>query len=528
MQPPDIGFRPTIGDAIKRAAREFGDTDYLVSLEERYTYAEAERLSAAIARRMLARGIGKGTRVGLFFTYGGDWLLSWLAASRIGALVMPFSTFYTPRELRTALRIGDVDVLIAPERVLETDVPAFLLEALPSLAGHGTGPLRLPEAPFLRRIWTTRPVGHHWASDFDLFADPHADDADERLLDAVEEQVFPADPAVVVYTSGTTAEPKGVVLTHGTVMRQTSIMAGHQRRWAGDLPPKFFTTMPFFWVGGILSVAGALHEPVTVLCLPRPRPGPAMELIERERGTAVVGFPTFVQELRAHPDFPERDLSSAPMLLEGPADLSMTGVPGETPTHRSLSESGGSFFCTDIRIIDPSTGLPVPRGAEGELLIRGPGAMEGYLKRERWEVFDADGWYHTGDRVYQSEDESDGRLFFAGRTTELIKSAGANVSPKEVEAVLDEFDEIRHSLVVGLDDPDRGQVVAAVVVPKDPKTWDTQAMRAKAREALSGYKVPRRWFIADDARLPLLPSGKPDRRRLAALIREGTTFSEAP
>jgi acyl-CoA synthetase (AMP-forming)/AMP-acid ligase II len=256
MHPPDIGFRPTIGDAIKRAAREFGDTDYLVTLEERYTYAEAERLSAAIARRMLARGIGKGTRVGLFFTYGGEWLLSWLAASRIGALVMPFSTFYTPRELRTALRIGDVDVLIAPDRVLETDVPAFLAEALPSLADHGTGPLRLPEAPFLRRVWTTRPVGRHWASDFDLFAAPRADDADDRLLAAVEEQVFPADPAVVVYTSGTTAEPKGVVLTHGTVMRQTSIMAGHQRRWAGDLPAKFFTTMPFFWVGGILSVAG--------------------------------------------------------------------------------------------------------------------------------------------------------------------------------------------------------------------------------------------------------------------------------
>jgi acyl-CoA synthetase (AMP-forming)/AMP-acid ligase II len=245
-----------------------------------------------------------------------------------------------------------------------------------------------------------------------------------------------------------------------------------------------------------------------------------MELIERERGTTVLGWPTFVQVIRAHPDYPKRDLSSAPILVEGPADVSMRGVPGQTPTHRGMSETAGSFFSTGIRIVDPTTGEPVPRGAEGELLVRGPGAMAGYYKKEAWEVFDDDGWFRTGDIVAQLPD--DPRLFFGGRTTELIKSAGANVSPKEVEAVLDEFEEVQHSFVVGIEDEQRGEAVVAVVVPRDPAAFDPSAVEAKAREALSAYKVPRRYVVARQHDIPLLATGKPDRRRLAAMVRAGT------
>ncbi|WP_405136561.1 class I adenylate-forming enzyme family protein [Nocardia sp. NBC_01388] len=525
MVPVDIGLRPTIPEALRRAAREFGHVDYLVSMEERYTFADAERLSGWIARRMLAHGIGKGTRVGLFFTYGGEWLLTWLAASRIGAFVMPFSTFYSAAELRTALRIGDVDVLIAPDMVLNIDVAALLEEALPSLAGQSAESLRLSEAPFLRRVWTTRPVVREWATDFPLCSEPGPSDADRDLLAAAEEQVFPSDPAVAVYTSGSTAEPKGVVLTHGTVMRQSSIMAAHQQFWADGLPPKYLTTMPLFWVGGILAITGALHQPMTVLCLPRLEPGPALQLLERERGTAVIGFPTFVQRMRSHPDFTRRDLTSARMLLEGPADVSMINVPGEAPIHRGMSESGGSFLTTETVVVDPATGIEVPPGVAGELWIRGPGVMEGYLKKERWEVFDADGWYHTGDRVHRLVDASDNRVFFDGRYNELIKSAGANVSPQEVEAVLDEFETIRCSFVVGVDDESRGEAVAAVLVLEQDANWDPAGVIAGARAALSSYKVPRRWFVSDERQLPFLPTGKINRRQLRQLI-AGSALTE--
>lgn len=518
MIPPDVGIRPTIPDALRRAAAEQGASDYLVSLDERYTFAEAEAISAQLARRLLSRGVGKGTRVGLFFTYGGEWLMLWLALSRIGALVMPFSTFYSPRELATALRIGDVQFLFAPAKVLKTVTADHFEEALPSLAGQRAGRLELSEAPYLRQVFTTSPVGRPWAEEFDLWAAASDADVTRSLLDHVERQVFPSDPAVVVYTSGSTAEPKAVVHTHGTVIRQTSIMGYHQQMWAGELQPKFLCTMPFFWVGGILAVAGALQSGVTLLCLPKLEAGPALELLERERGTGVTGFPTFMQELRAHPDFTRRDVSSARMLVEGPSDISMIGVEGEFPTHRSLSESGGSFFSTEVKVVDPETGVAVPRGEQGELLIRGPGVMEGYLKRERWEIFDADGWYHTGDRVFLAEDESDPRIFYGGRYTELIKSGGANVSPKEVEALLDEFDEITSAFVVGVPDDAHGEVVVAIVVPKDRATWNDVEMTGRARNMLSTYKVPRRWVLVNDDDIPLLPTGKVDRRRLGELV----------
>ena len=179
--------------------------------------------------------------------------------------------------------------------------------------------------------------------------------------------------------------------------------------------------MPFFWVGGLLATTGALHEPVTLLVLPRLDAATALDLVERERATGIVGWPAFTQRLREHPTFASRDLSSAPMLRDGPLDIAMTDVPDGFPVHRTMSETAGGFAFTEMRIVDED-GQPVPDGTVGELLIRGIGVMAGYNKRERWETFDDDGWYHTGDRVYRKE--GDPRLFYVGRTSELIKAAG--------------------------------------------------------------------------------------------------------
>ncbi|WP_370615336.1 class I adenylate-forming enzyme family protein [Mumia sp. Pv 4-285] len=517
MEPVDIGFRPTIGDAVRRAAAEFGDADYIVTLEDRLTYAEAEAASAGLARRMLARGVGKGTRVGLFYPNGTDWVVAWLAASRIGAVVLPFSTLYAPGELRKVLRLGDVDVLLAPAKVLKVDVPAFLEEALPGLAAQ-TGPqLRLTGAPYLRRIWLDGEVDRPWAVPFALRDEPTADDVDAELLAAAEAEVAPSDAAIIIHTSGTTADPKGVVHTHATLMRQSAIIPPIMQQAAPDgLAPKYFCAMPFFWIGGILGVTGTLHAPVTLLVMARLEPGGALELIERERGTSIAGWPTFTQRMRLHPDFATRDLSSAPTLLEGPADLALMGTTDNIPRHRSMTETGGSFLTTDVLVVDEH-GKEVPAGEEGELLVRGPGIMLGYNKREAWEAFDADGWLHTGDRVFVRED--DPSVYFAGRFTELIKTSGANVSPKEVEAAVDEHPEVNHCFVVGVGDPDLGQEVVAAVVPRDPETFDAEVVTAYLRSELSPYKIPKRWIVVDE--VPLLPTTKPDKRELLRRIESG-------
>ncbi|WP_082943846.1 class I adenylate-forming enzyme family protein [Mycobacterium sp. 1274761.0] len=515
-------FRPTVPELLQRSAREFGEQTYVITATERLTYADAEARSARIARWLLNEGVGKGTRVGLFFANGVEWVLWWLAASRIGALVVPLSTMYAPAELAKVMRLADIAVLVAPDRVLNIDVADRFEAALPGLPNQSTKRLTLAAVPYLRRIVLTGDTDRRWAT--------HLHDSLQTLvppgiLAAVEDEVSPADLAVMVHTSGSTADPKGVVHTHGTLVRQTSTWPAAIRTVTGSASSaQILCAMPFFWIGGLLATTGALHEPVALLVLPRLDAGAALDLIERERATGMVGWPAFTQRLREHPSFASRDLSSAPMLRDGPLDIAMTDVPDGFPVHRTMSETAGGFAFTEMRIVDDN-GDPVGDGTVGELLIRGIGVMAGYNKRERWETFDDDGWYHTGDRVYRHA--GDPRLFYVGRSSELIKAAGANVSPLEVEAVVERFDDVAQCVVVGLDDPVRGQEVCAVVVPA-VTALDVDSLAARTREQLSAYKVPTRWVLASSAVIPTLPSGKLNRKGLQSMVIDGSLETVRP
>jgi len=152
---PSIPFRPTIADALREAVARGGDRDFIVTPDRRMTYADAEVASRRLAKRMLAGGIGKGTRVGLCFPYGQDWVVAWLAASRVGALVMPLATTYRPAEIRTVLRIGDVDTLLTARSVLGHDMQDMLEASVPALVEATDERLFLPDAPSLRAVWMT-------------------------------------------------------------------------------------------------------------------------------------------------------------------------------------------------------------------------------------------------------------------------------------------------------------------------------------------------------------------------------------
>lgn len=509
----------TIPALLARAADRFGPADYLVTPTERLSYAQAAQRSAAAARRLLAAGVGKGSRVGLFFPNGVDWVTWWLAAARIGAVAVPLSTLYRPAELAKVLRLADIGVLIAPPRVLDVDVADRLEAALPELAAQSAGRLHLVAAPYLRTVVLTGPSGRGWAQAAD-----ELDPVPAELLAAAEAEVSPADLAVMVHTSGSTADPKGVLHTHGTLVRQTSTwpVAARLVTGSGD-QARVLCAMPFFWVGGMLAVTGALHAATTVLTLARLDPGAALDLIESERATGVIGWPAFTQRLREHPGFADRDLSSAPLLRDGPLDIAMVDVPDGFPVHRTMSETAGGFVHTELAIVD-ERGAPVPDGEVGELLVRGIGVMAGYNKRERHDTFDDDGWYHSGDRVYRRA--GDPRLFYVGRTSELIKSAGANVSPLEVEAVIEGFDDVAQCVVFGLEDAERGERVCAVLVPAGTEL-DVAAVAARTREQLSSYKVPTRWSVLSSDRLPVLASGKLNRKGLRDMAARGELAATA-
>ncbi|HEX5142977.1 MAG TPA: class I adenylate-forming enzyme family protein [Mycobacterium sp.] len=508
--------RPTIPELLRTAVAEFGAQTYAVTPTDRLTYAEAERRSAVAARWLLHRGVGKGTRVGLFFPNSTEWLLWWLAVSRIGALAVPLSTMYRPAEIAKVVRLADIAVLIGPDRVLDFGVADRLEAALPELSGQNAGSLALTAAPYLRDIVLTGTGERSWASRFP--GDQLAAGVAAEVLAAVEDEVSPADLALMVHTSGSTADPKGVLHTQGTLVRQTSTWPAAVRAVTGSSEtPVILCAMPFFWIGGVLAATGALHEQVTLLVMPKLDAGAALDLVEQERATGVVGWPAFTQRLREHPSFATRDLTSAPMLRDGPLDIAMTDAPDGFPVHRTMTETAGGFAYTDIDIVD-ADGVSVPDGTVGELLIRGIGAMAGYNKRERADTFDADGWYHTGDRVYRRP--GDPRLFYVGRTSELIKSAGANVSPLEVEAVLEQLSDVAQCVVLGVDHSSRGEEVCAVVVPATD-AFDVDSVAAHARNQLSGYKVPTRWVTVTSDQIPTLPSGKFSRLALRKLIADG-------
>ncbi|MEN3224790.1 class I adenylate-forming enzyme family protein [Mycolicibacterium porcinum] len=497
---------------LRRSVAEFGESVYLVTPTERLTYREADQRSADLARWLLHQGVGKGSRVGLFFPNGAEWVTWWLAVSRIGAVAVPLSTLYTPAEIAKVLRLADIGLLIAPSTVLNIDVAERLEAALPELADHATSRPAMRAAPYLRGIALIGATDRPWAT-----CHVPTDQVPAEVLAAAEAEVSPADLAIMVHTSGSTADPKGVLHTHGTLVRQTSTWPAAIRAITGTPDQsRILCAMPFFWIGGLLAVTGALHEPVTLVVMPKLDPETALDLAEREQITGIVGWPAFTQQLREHPSFPDRDLSSAPMLREGPLDIAMTDVPDGFPVHRTMSETAGGFVFTDLAIVDEQ-GAPVAAGETGELLVRGIGVMAGYNKRERFETFDADGWYHTGDKVYRRD--GDPRLFYVGRTTDLIKAAGANVSPLEVEAVISESAAVAQCVVVGIDDPQRGEEVCAVVVPA--AELDLAALAAYSREQLSAYKVPTRWALTTSDRIPTLASGKFDRKRLRQLIIDG-------
>jgi acyl-CoA synthetase (AMP-forming)/AMP-acid ligase II len=518
------GLPLTLPALLAARAVDRPDHRWVVCDDDALTYREADTASAALAKGLLAAGVGRGTHVGLLHPNGSEFVVRWLAAARIGAVAVPFATLSTAPELRALLDGADVEVMLAARGYRNRDYTATLAAAL-DIADLSAQPLQLPAVPALRRVV--------FETDYLVAAGTAIDDA---TLAAAEAEVTPADRLVIVHTSGSTSAPKGVIHQHGPLIRHLDNL-NELREYAPD--DVLFANSAFFWIAGFAyGLIGTLLAGATLLCSNATDPSDTLDLLERERPTMVNGFAAAVAHLAEHPSFSSRDLSSIrrgnlwPILPPDirPADpglrhnmfgMSETGsvclaCPDETdqPEHRRGS-CGRPVPGLDAKVVDPETGVERATGEVGELWFRGPFLMEGYYGRERHDTFTPDGWFRTGD-LFHVDDE--GFFYFVGRRGDMIKTAGANVSPREVEAAIAaETGLTAH--VVGLDDAERGQIVAAAIrVPAGQASPDLDQLRVALRGRLSAYKVPRRFLALADLDVPMLSSGKLDTSALEALF----------
>ena len=532
---PFPDFTPTVPELLRHARERFGDATWLVVDDEQLTFAEIDARTSAVAKGLLAEGIGKGARVGILIPNSVDFAVAALAVGRVGAMFVPINTFSQTRELGWLIGHADVTHVIAHPRFLNNDYLERLEDALPGLSARdAASPLFLPDAPFLRAIHVWGDSDRAWSRGGEdaIVAAGERAGIDDDFLARVEECVVPADPLVIVYSSGSTSEPKGAIHTQGTVVRHSRNLEVGYPMSPDDV---VFSSMPFFWIGGLVTTLfETLHLGGRLVSLGSFEPGAALDLIERERATIATGWPQQGKTMSEHPSYaPERVQTvvrtSMPELAppeHRPPDVNSTSL-GMTEMCSShtlwdqydpLPESrrgtfGKSLPGIEHKVVDPETLEELPTGVEGELWARGYSLMQGLQRREREDVFERDGWYRTGDAGHFDDD---GWFYFTGRLGEMIKTpGGANVTPAEVEGALMEYPEVLEAYVTGIPADGGGELVVGAVVPRGDVELDGDELRARLKRDLSAYKVPKHLWVCAKSELPFLPSGKIKKQDLA-------------
>lgn len=492
----------TFPDLVRAAAAAYGDDPAVVLKgetipDEAITFHELERRSSELARSLLARGVGKGTRIGFLCCNSPTFAVLFAGIARAGAIAVPVSTLIRADELVRVLRQSDVSGLIVQRSMLGRDMVERLCDALPELRSAPGPELRLREVPFLRWVVSTGSALPATVRDMSWLTGA-AGSVNEELLRAVESEIHPTDQLLEIYTSGSMALPKGVKHNHGPVLARThylrkmtaSVVRGAQ------LP----APLPMFWVGGLI-----------MSLLPNWQAGATTVCTERTSTDSRIAMGSVLADDDAY-TLPEGWTIWALGMTEtiGPYSYGdVMRVPGY-PLCAPLDHIAEGF---EVRVVD-SHGNPVADGQKGEIQVRGYALTPGLHKIERHEFFEPDGFYRTGDMgVVQG-----GRILFVGREGDMIKTGNSNVSPAEVEMEIQRLDGVHSAYVVGIPDPARGQLLVAAVVPRDGAALDTERLREALRERLSSFKVPREYVVFRREDVPMLPSNKVARREIEKIV----------
>jgi fatty-acyl-CoA synthase len=506
----------TIGANLHRVAAAHPDAEALVEVESgrRWTYARFDADSDALARGLIAAGLAPGDRVGIWAPNCAEWVLLQYATAKAGVILVNINPAYRSHELAYALRQSGVRMLVSAERFKTSDYRAMIDEVRAGIESLESV------------VYVGSPQWHALATA------PGPGAGEPGPLAEREAALSVDDPINIQYTSGTTGFPKGATLSHHNILNNGFFIGEGCRYTQRD---RVCIPVPFYHCFGMVlgNLACTTHAACIVIPSPGFDPAAALRAVQQERCTSLYGVPTmFIAEL-ALPDFASYDLSTlrtgimagspcpVEVMKRVVSEMHMTEVticygmtetsPVSTQTRadddmeRRVSTVGRVHPHVEVKIIDPETGLTVPRTIPGELCTRGYSVMLGYWNDETQtrEAIDRARWMHTGDLAVM---DGEGYLNIVGRIKDMIIRGGENVYPREVEEFLYSHPAIEDVQVIGVPDVRYGEELCAWVRLRPGSTLSLEELRQFCTGQIAHYKIPRYLHITDE--FPMTVTGK--------------------
>ena len=536
-------FERTLGDWLEHWAAETPDKEYIIYSDRnlRFTWKTFNQRVDEMAKGLIAIGVKKDSKVGIWATNVPDWLTILYACAKIGAVCVTVNTNYKQAELEYLCKHSDMHTLCIIDGVRDGDFIGMVNTMLPELKHCERGKLKSKEFPCMKNIvyiGQEKQRGMYTTAELLLLGRNIEND----LFNLMKSKVTCHDVVNMQYTSGTTGFPKGVMLTHYNITNNGFLTGEHMKFTAED---KLCCCVPLFHCFGVvLASMNVLTHGCTQVMVEQFNPLLVLASIHKERCTALYGVPTmFIAELN-HPMFDLFDLTSlrtgimagslCPIELmkrvEDKMNMKMTSVYGLTEASPGMSATriddpfevrsqtvGREFDFTEVKVIDPETGQECPIGVQGELCNRGYNTMKGYYKppEATKEVIDKDGFLHTGDLGIK---DKNGNFTITGRIKDMIIRGGENIYPREIEEYLYQMKGIKDVQVAGIPSKRYGEIVGAFIILEDGVSLDEIDVRDFCKNKIARYKIPKHIFFLDE--FPMTGSGKIQKYKLKDIALE--------